>query len=99
MAALHVEHVIPKKHGGSDDERNLSLACIDCKFHKGPNLTGPDPISRALTTLFNPREQAWDEHFKFDGLQIVGKTAVGRRTVVVFNMNSDDQLALRSLRI
>ena len=43
LAALHIEHVIPKKHGGLDALDNLALACIDCNLRKGPNLTGIDP--------------------------------------------------------
>ena len=43
LAVLHVEHIVPRKHGGSDDIENLALACIDCNLHKGPNLTGIDP--------------------------------------------------------
>src|SRR6266516_3295852 len=43
LAALHVEHIIPKIHGGSDDLDNAALACIDCNLHKGTNLTGIDP--------------------------------------------------------
>lgn len=35
LAALHMEHVRPKKHGGSDDPDNLALACVDCNLHKG----------------------------------------------------------------
>lgn len=48
LAALHVEHIIPKFHGGSDDLDNLALACIDCNLHKGPNLTGLDPVTDQL---------------------------------------------------
>jgi 5-methylcytosine-specific restriction endonuclease McrA len=43
LAVLHVEHIIPKIHGGTDDLDNLALACIDCNLHKGTNLTGIDP--------------------------------------------------------
>src|SRR5437870_13504458 len=43
LAALHVEHIIPKIHGGSDDLDNLALTCIDCNLHKGTNLTGSIP--------------------------------------------------------
>ena len=43
MAVLHVEHIVPRMHGGSDDLENLALACIDCNLHKGSNLTGIDP--------------------------------------------------------
>lgn len=43
LAALHIEHIIPRAHGGTDHLDNLALACIDCNLHKGPNLTGLDP--------------------------------------------------------
>jgi hypothetical protein len=33
----------------------------------------------------------WEEHFAFDGLYIVGKTAVGRTTIRVLNMNSEER--------
>ncbi len=95
-AALHVEHIIPKVHGGTDDVGNLALACIDCNLHKGTNLTGIDPQTNQLTELFHPRRQHWDEHFQLQGVYLVGKTATGRTTIRVLNMNSDDQVALRS---
>jgi len=96
LAALHVEHIIPKVHGGSDELDNLALACIDCNLHKGTNLTGIDPQSNQLTELFHPRRQEWSDHFEWQGIYLIGKTAVGRTTVRVLNMNSDDQVALRS---
>ncbi len=96
LAAMHVEHIIPRKHGGSDDESNLALACIDCNLHKGPNLSGIDPTTTATVQLFHPRQQAWDEHFAWRGIHVVGLTPTGRATIAVLSMNSDDQLALRS---
>src|SRR5260370_38320343 len=68
LAALHVEHIIPKIHGGSDDIDNLALACIDCNLHKGTNLTGIDPETKEITELFNPRRQAWEDHFGWQGI-------------------------------
>ena len=96
LAVLHVEHVVPRIHGGSDDLDNLALACIDCNLHKGPNLTGIDPTTRRVTELFHPRRHPWEDHFEWRGIYVVGKTAIGRTTVRVLNMNSEDQLALRS---
>ena len=95
LAALQVEHIIPKKHGGGDDLGNLALACIDCNLHKGPNIAGLDPETGALTALFHPRQQLWSEHFEWQGVFIVGQTAIGRTTVQVLNLNSDDQRQLR----
>jgi hypothetical protein len=96
LAPLHIEHIIPQKHGGSDDLDNLALACIDCNLHKGSNLTGIDPETNEVMELFHPRLQEWSTHFAWDGISIVGLTAIGRTTVRVLAMNSDDQLALRS---
>ena len=96
LAALHLELIRPRKHGGSDDESNLGLACIDCNLHKGPNLTGIDPLTGAVTGLFHPRQQRWEDHFAFEGIYITGTTAVGRTTIQVLDMNSDDQLNLRA---
>jgi 5-methylcytosine-specific restriction endonuclease McrA len=42
LAALHIEHIRPRKHGGIDSEDNLALACIDCNLRKGPNLSPSD---------------------------------------------------------
>lgn len=96
LAVLHVEHIVPRFHGGSDKLDNLALACIDCNVHKGPNLTGIDPETNRVTELFRPRRHRWDEHFTRRGVYIVGTSAIGRTTVRVLHMNSDDQLALRS---
>ena len=91
-----IEHVVPKIHGGTDDPDNLALACIDCNLHKGTNLTGIDPQTNEVTELFHPRRQNWEDHFEWRGIHLMGRTAVGRTTVRVLNVNSEDQIALRS---
>ena len=96
LAALHIEHIIPKKHGGSGSLENLALACVDCNLHKGTNLTGIDPETNKVTELYHPRLHRWGDHFEWRGVYIGGKTPEGRTTVRVLNMNSEDQLALRS---
>lgn len=95
LAALQVEHVIPKKHGGNDDPENLALACIDCNLHKGSNLAGLDPATGELTELFHPRRHTWGEHFEWRGVLISGKTPIGRTTIAVLELNSEEQLQLR----
>jgi len=95
LAALHIEHIRPIKHGGTDALENLCLACIDCNLHKGANLTGIDPETDTITPLFNPRRDRWDAHFMWNGIRIVGVTAVGRTTVRVLDLNGDDRLDLR----
>ena len=100
LASLQVEHIRPRKHGGSDDADNLALACIDCNLHKGTNVAGYDLQTDALTELFHPRRQVWSAHFErrgAGGVVIAGLTAVGRTTVAVLDLNSDDRLELRSV--
>ncbi|MDB5308980.1 MAG: endonuclease [Gemmataceae bacterium] len=92
---FQVEHIIAKQHGGGDEDTNLALACPHCNLHKGPNLAGLDPFGDALTPLFNPREQRWEEDFAHRGPLIMGQTAVGRATVRVLNMNDRIRLELR----
>ena len=51
LASLHIEHIIPRIHGGTDALDNLALACIDCNLRKGPNLIGIDPETNQITEL------------------------------------------------
>jgi len=95
LAALHIEHIRPLKHGGSDDDSNLCLACIDCNLRKGSNITGVDPQTDAVTLVFHPRQQQWGDHFRWERLHLVGLTDIGRTTIRVLCMNSDERLELR----
>lgn len=97
LAVLHVEHIRPRFHGGTDDIENLAMACVDCNLHKGTNLTGVDPESGEITELFHPRRDEWKQHFEWIGISLRGRTAIGRTTIRVLAMNADDQLALRSI--
>jgi hypothetical protein len=96
LAALHIDHIFPRKHHGGDEADNLALACIDCNLHKGTNVAGYDPLTRALTELFHPRRHVWTDHFQWLGVLIIGTTAIGRTTVEVLDPNSADRLELRT---
>ena len=85
-----VDHVLPLKHGGSDELGNLAYSCLACNLHKGPNLTGIDLLRGKLTRLFHPRRHKWSWHFRWDGPRLVGRTAIGRTTVVVLGRPSID---------
>jgi hypothetical protein len=93
--AHHIEHVVAKQHGGTDDLDNLALSCHRCNPHKGPNLTGVDPRTGTVTALFHPRRDRWSEHLAFDGEWVVGTSAVGRATVQVLAMNDPRRRELR----
>jgi hypothetical protein len=95
LVMFHVEHIVPRQHGGSDDPQNLALSCFHCNLHKGPNLTGIDPETGAVVGLFDPRRQNWHEHFVIADAVIVGLTPVGRVTVRVMSMNAPTRIELR----
>lgn len=91
----HVEHVIAKKHGGSDDLSNLALACHRCNLRKGPNLTGVDPATGEVVPLFHPRRDSWPDHFRLVEARIEATTPTGRATVRVLAVNDDRRIDLR----
>jgi hypothetical protein len=78
---------------------NLALACHEDNLHKGPNLTGIDPLTGKLTRLFHPRRHKWSWHFRWDGPLLVGRTAIGRTTVAVLGMNLPHRVTLREALI
>ena len=75
--------------GDPDALPNLAAACWPCNRAKSDATTGIDPRSGAVTALFNPRTQQWDEHFIWssDFLDVIGVTPTGRATVVALRPN------------
>ena len=92
----HIEHIVAKQHGGTDEAENLALACHRCNLRKGPNLTGIDPTTDAVEPLFHPRRDEWASHFRLRGVLIEGVTPVGRATVHVLAVNDARRLELRT---
>jgi len=91
-----MDHVRAEKHGGETIESNLALACTHCNRHKKPNIAGFDAETGQVVRLFNPRMDIWGQHFEVDGPRLRGKTAIGRVTVDVLEMNSADRILVRS---
>ncbi|MCC7421069.1 MAG: HNH endonuclease [Planctomycetaceae bacterium] len=99
LLPFHVEHVISKKHHGRSVLSNLALSCPACNLFKAANIAGMDPESGELTRLFHPRSDGWDDHFQWNGAVLVGKTAVGRTTIDVLEMNQPERVRHRELLI
>lgn len=94
---FHVEHIIPRQHGGASSLDNLALACGWCNRHKGPNLTALDPQTGEVTLLFHPRLDKWQDHFAQQDGVIEGLTPVGRATLHLCKMNEKGRCNLRRL--
>jgi hypothetical protein len=98
-APFQIDHIIAKQHGGVTEPKNLCLACYHYNLNKGPNIAGKDPASGRTTRLFNPRVDAWEAHFLRDGPRMVGRTAVGRTTVQLLDMNHPAYVLVREALI
>ena len=95
-----IDHIIAEKHGGATQSDNLCLSCYWCNSYKGSDLSSVDwDHDKAIVPLFNPRLQQWNEHFSLDGLRIVPKTAIGRVTVFLLQMNAPQRIKERRLLI
>ena len=97
LIPFHVEHIVARQHEGGDHADNLALACDRCNAYKGPNLTTIAPDTGTIIPIFNPRNDAWDEHFQFEGANIVCLTQVGQATIRLLNMNAPRRVQLREI--
>lgn len=88
-APMELDHITPEALGGTSEEENLWLACSFCNSYKGDRLAAPDPETGEMVPLFNPRRQAWNEHFAWaeNGAIIVGLTPSGRATELALHLN------------
>jgi hypothetical protein len=94
-ATFHVEHILPSSKGGLPELHNLALACPTCNLHKADRLESSDPDSGTTVRLFHPRKDRWQDHFEWDGYRILGKTPVGRATVLQLDLNHGRRILIR----
>ena len=78
LLRFQIDHIIARKHHGTDAPDNLALACFACNNHKGPNIASIDSDSGELVRLFDPRRDKWAEHFRWESAVLVGMTPTGR---------------------
>jgi hypothetical protein len=55
-----------------------------------------DPKTGHEAALFNPRVDSWQEHFRWEGVRVVGLTPTGRATIIALKMNRSLILAIRN---
>lgn len=95
--SFNIEHIIPLILGGSNDLINLALSCYSCNSFKWTFINGFDTITGTSVALFNPREDNWKEHFRWneDFSLIIGQTATGRATVDLLQLNRQGLINVR----
>jgi len=98
---LEADHIIPRARGGKTTFKNLCLACSRCNEYKSDRAEAVDPATGEAAPLFNPRTQAWHEHFQWsrDGSEIAGLTLSGRATVEALRLNNEEIVAARLIWI
>jgi hypothetical protein len=84
-----VDHILPIAHNGTDQIDNLCLSCSGCNTFKQARIEAVDLRTARVVSLFNPRRDQWDEHFRWSptSTRIIGRTAVGRATVEALHLN------------
>ena len=94
-ATFHIEHIVPRSRGGSTTDENLALACPGCNLRKADRIAAVDPLTHSDVPMFNPRHDRWADHFEWDGIWLVGISAVGRATLAALDINHVRRLRIR----
>ena len=92
-----IEHIIALKHGGSSEIDNLALACTECNFYKGTDLSTVLLPDKELIRLFNPREHIWEAHFFIEEYVFYPKSKIGEATIKILKMYDIDAINYRKL--
>ena len=83
-----VDHIISRKHGGSDELDNLAFACVACNRYKGSDI-GSLSTGNRFVRFFNPRQDEWRTHFKLVGSEIIALTEFADVTIRIFRVNAE----------
>lgn len=99
IVPFEIDHIAPLSQGGGTEFRNLCLCCPSCNRYKSAQQTAVDSYSGARVSLFHPRQEVWDTHFRWsnDHLYIIGLTSTGRATVDALEMNRPRLVELRKV--
>ncbi len=90
-----IDHIIPEKHRGKTTEDNLCLSCMECNRYKGTDFASFDPETEEIVRLFHPRQDRWQDHFRFEDARIIPVSPVGEVTVFVLALNEEYRVQAR----
>jgi hypothetical protein len=91
------DHIRAQKHKGPTTPENLCWACARCNDFKGSDVAAYDPVTDSLVRLFNPRTDAWGDHFEWNRTVLLGKTDVGRATIQLLQINLSERVEHRRM--
>lgn len=97
--SFSIEHIFPRARGGTNALGNLALACQGCNARKYTAIEAPDPETGELVRLYNPRKDAWENHFEWveDSTKLKGLTPIGRASIQKMGLNRQALLNLRGV--
>jgi hypothetical protein len=90
-----IDHVISRKHGGTNDFENLAYACLYCNRYKGSDIGSILPSSSKLIRLYSPRKDLWNDHFIQNGAIIKPITDIAEVTINILKLNLHDRILER----
>jgi hypothetical protein len=93
------EHVVPLCLSGTSELSNVALAWPACDLHKAGRVEAIDEQTGKLAPLFNPRTNAWMDHFRFEGYITLGLSPMGRATVRALYFNQPRRLQIRRAEV
>jgi hypothetical protein len=91
------DHIRSQKHGGPTTLGNLCWACALCNSYKGSDVSAFPPGSDHFVRLFDPRSDAWDDHFFWEEAVLHGKTPIGSATIALLRVNRPERIEHRRL--
>ena len=80
-----------------DDLVNIAFACNGCNWFKSNKVEVDDAQTKSVIPLFNPRQQKWSDHFKWNTTQLkmMALTPIGRVTIETLKLNQEGLVNLR----
>jgi HNH endonuclease len=89
-----IDHILPND---DDSLENLALACFHCNRRKSNKTDVLDAETNEIVSVFNPRFHIWKNHFEWskDAIYILSKTAIGRVTTELLQLNRARILLIR----
>jgi predicted HNH restriction endonuclease len=95
--SFSLDHIFPKILGGEDETDNLALACQGCNNFKFVKFRVLDKETNNEILLFNPRQNKWQEHFKWNSnfTVLIALTPIGQVTINELQLNRENLINQR----
>ena len=92
-----VDHIRSQKHGGKTTLDNICWACAWRNSFKGTDIAAYPPGQAQIVRLFDPRSDAWDDHFFWEGAVLRSKTPTAAATIELLRINQRERVEHRRL--